>query len=130
MMGTMTSEKAHPIQPLIHDERGVLRFKENAIVKYLLDAGGIDMNMLAIMPFSQEDRIQFAQLIGYSHSGAADLSYMPAEVIDVAHLMHEAGKTETEARNEYLRMKLDEVKRLMRPAIAELFDVGPDFDEI
>ncbi len=72
----MATEKAHPIQPLLHDERGVLRFKENAIVRYLLDAGGIDMNKLAILPFKREDREQFAQLIGYSVSGFSDLSYV------------------------------------------------------
>lgn len=77
---TMTTETpaevlAHPIQPLEIDERGTLRFKKNAIVRHLLDHGGIDMNDLAVMDFSPEDREQFAQLIGYSHDGAGTLSY-------------------------------------------------------
>jgi hypothetical protein len=69
-----------PLQPLITDSHGVLRFKANAIVNHLLDsarqAGVADMNKLAILPFSQEDREQFAQLIGYSLSGFGELSYV------------------------------------------------------
>ena len=56
----------NPIQPIITDEHGVTRFKENAIVRYLLDRGGINLNDLAILSFSQDDQEQFAQLIGYS----------------------------------------------------------------
>lgn len=66
----------HPVQPLIKDEHGIVRFKKNDIVRYLLDAGPFDMNSLAIMPFSQEDHEQFAQLIGYSLSGFSELSYV------------------------------------------------------
>ena len=67
---------AHPIQPLVMTDSGVIRFKANAIVRYLLDNGGISMNDLAVEDFTSEDREQFAQLIGYSHSGSGDLSYM------------------------------------------------------
>jgi hypothetical protein len=66
----------HPVQPLQVDPDGVLRFKPNAIVRFLLDAGPFDMNKLALMPWSDEDRCQFAQLIGYSLSGYSDLSYV------------------------------------------------------
>jgi hypothetical protein len=66
----------HPIQPIKEDDNGTLRFKGNAIVKYLLDAGPFDMNTLALIPFSQKDREQFAQLIGYSVSGFNELSYV------------------------------------------------------
>lgn len=44
--------KKHPIQPLEKDDDGVVRFKENAIVKHLLDHGDIDMNKIAILDFS------------------------------------------------------------------------------
>ena len=71
----MTTEW-HPMQPVVVDPHGVIRFKANAIVQYLLDAGPFDMNHLAVMPFSEADREQFAQLIGYSVSGAGDLSYI------------------------------------------------------
>ena len=76
-MGVMC--EPYPIQPLALDEHRILRFKRNAIVRFLLDAGPHDMNALAVMPFSDEDRQQFAQLIGYSLAGYGDLSYVSEE---------------------------------------------------
>ncbi len=72
----------HPIQPLVKDKYDVIRFKENAIVQYLLDAGPFDMNHLALLPFDENDREQFAQLIGYSVSGFSDLSYVSEEILE------------------------------------------------
>jgi hypothetical protein len=69
----------HPIQPLIKDIHGRLRFKENRIVTFLLENGWYDMNSLAKEDFSQEDREQFAQLIGYSLDGFGTLSYVSDE---------------------------------------------------
>lgn len=67
----------HPVQQIRTDKNGHLRFRENAIVRYLLDKKTpCDMNELARMPFSREDRVQFAQLIGYSLSGFSELSYV------------------------------------------------------
>lgn len=65
-----------PMQPLVLDLDGVLRFKANVIVRFLLDAGSFDMDKLALMNFKDEDREQFAQLIGYSLSGFGELSYV------------------------------------------------------
>jgi hypothetical protein len=67
----------HPIQPIYTDEKGIRRFKSNKIVRFLLDNGGFDLNKLASLPFSDEDRCQFAQLIGYSRGGFAELPYVP-----------------------------------------------------
>lgn len=65
-----------PMQPVFLDPKGVVRFRPNQIVRYLLDNGGIDLNRIAALPdLSDEDREQFAQLIGYSVSGFGDLSY-------------------------------------------------------
>ena len=71
----------HPDQPLIEG-----RFKANPIVQYLLDNGavGVDMNHLALMDFSDEDRQQFAQLIGYSLGGYGDLGYVSDEAYERA----------------------------------------------
>ena len=67
----------HPMQPLVVDDHGITRFKKNSIVRYLLDAGPFDMNSLDLIPsFSDEDRTQLAQLIGYSMSGFGELSYV------------------------------------------------------
>lgn len=65
----------NPIQPVVIAKDGIIRFKKNEIVSYLLDNGGIDLNQIAIQEFSDDDREQFAQLIGYSISGYGDLPY-------------------------------------------------------
>ena len=85
--GSSHCSALHPPQPLTRAKDGVVRFKANAIVRFLLDAGPFDMNQLALMPFSDEDRSQFAQLIGYSLGGFGDLSYVTdTEYCRVVHL--------------------------------------------
>lgn len=69
----------HPIQPFDLDASGVIRFKENKIVSFLLEKGPYDLNKLSMMDFTQEDREHFAQLIGYSKSGWSGLSYVSDE---------------------------------------------------
>ena len=64
-------------QPIIADPTGDHRFKKNAIVRFLLDNGGFDLNALAYMEFTDADRAQFAQLIGYSVNGYGELNYVP-----------------------------------------------------
>ena len=72
----MPKLKSHPVQPLVVDEHKIVRFQENKIVRFLLDAGPFDLNQLACMEFPSEDREQLAQLIGYSLGGFAQLSYV------------------------------------------------------
>ena len=74
-----------PMQP-IEMVGSVTRFRENQVVRHLLDHGGIDMNALAVLDFSDEDRAQFAQLIGYSVSGFGDLSYADDETVERADM--------------------------------------------
>lgn len=62
------------MQKLVWDDE-VIRFRKNAIVEKLLEAGPFNMNTLAVMGFSRDDLEQFAMLIGYSVSGFGDLSY-------------------------------------------------------
>jgi hypothetical protein len=71
--------KQHPLQPIITDEKGIRRFQKNEIVCFLLSKSGLDMNDLAILPFDAADRCQFAQLIGYSCGGYAELPYVSEE---------------------------------------------------
>ena len=77
-----------PMQPLVRDAHGTIRFLENPLVSYLLSHGSIDMNQLAIQAanrgWNAADQAQFAQLIGYSVSGWGDLSYVTAEQADAA----------------------------------------------
>lgn len=73
-----------PMQPVVVTERGILRFRQNSIVYYLLDHGGIGLNQLAMQSFPREDWMQFAQLIGYSLSGYSELSYVTDESYEAA----------------------------------------------
>ena len=79
----------HPMQPIVLAPDKVLRFKANAIVRHLLDLcterGIASMNTIAVLPFSVEDREQFAQLIGYSVSGFGDLSYARRATVAAAN---------------------------------------------
>lgn len=69
----------HPFQPLYLDDHGTLRFKPNKIINYLFETRKLDLNAIASMPFPVEDREQIAQMLGYSHSGFGDLSYVTNE---------------------------------------------------
>jgi len=116
----------HPIQPVERDKNGTIRFKGNAIVRFLLDEGPFDLNDIACKDFTREDREQFAQLIGYSLSGAADLSYMSGEVLSAAQEKFDRGLDETEARNDHLRRMLDDVRAKLAPGVAHLFGIHED----
>jgi hypothetical protein len=116
----------HPIQPLAKDEHGIVRFKDNKIVRYLLDNGGIDLNMIATRGFTREDHEQFAQLIGYSLSGFGDLSYVKDETWESASQMVEKGETEDQARIKVLEEKLATVRKAMKELVPEIFRIHPD----
>ena len=115
-----------PIQPLEIDEHGILRFKKNALVCHLLDHGGLDMNDLAMVDCPKEDREQFAQLIGYSHSGSSDLSYMTDATWEAVVRMYERGETEEQARIGQLEQTLANVRNAIRDAATAVFRVHPD----
>lgn len=71
-----------PMQPLHIDQNGKPRFVANLLVDALLSystAKGMGMNELALVKCSPEERMQFAQLIGYSLSGYGELSYVTDE---------------------------------------------------
>lgn len=110
----MTASAPHPIQPLITDGDGRQRFKENAIVRFLLDRGPFDMNQLAAEDFSREDREQFAQLIGYSLAGFGELSY-------ASDFVYEAAQTPANEKVAFLESKLAELRATLEQikAIAE-----------
>ena len=119
------SKVKHPIQPpeMIGS---VLRFKQNKIVRYLLDNGGIDMNKLAILGFPKEDHIQFAQLIGYSLSGFSELSYVDDDTYGAAHNMAHQGMTEEQAKIQHLEEELHELREALVEPMARLFGKHPD----
>ena len=119
----------NPMQPTV-DVNGIIRFKENAIVSYLLKHGqktGCDMNDLAqIGPFSQDDWTQFAQLIGYSLSGFGELSYVNNDAYATAEKMHKEGLTEEQAKIQHLEAEIKYLRDCLREPMARLFGIHPD----
>jgi hypothetical protein len=121
----------NPIQPVVVAEGGVVRFKKNLLVNALVEHGaktGLGLNQLAVRfsaPEHADDRRQLAQLIGYSLSGFADLSYADDETCIAAELMRQ-GKSEVQARIEALETKLELVRGGMRDVVATLFEIHPD----
>ena len=111
----------HPLQK-IKDHR----FVANPIVQFLLDNGPYDMNDLAMMDFSNEDREHFAQLIGYSLSGFSELSYVSNEAVDAAYAICEREMTEEEARIATLQETLNNVKEHVAQAASVMFNIHPD----
>lgn len=73
------SDAKHPMQPVVLDDDGTPRFKANMIVRHLFTMGKLDLNELARMYFTPEDRMQLAQLLGYSIDGYGTLSYVTDE---------------------------------------------------
>lgn len=116
----------HPMQPIIKDDNGSLRFKANAIVVHLLEQGGIDMNAIARLNVSDEDRAHFAQLIGYSVSGFGGLSYVSSDMSAVAGRMADTGETEQMAKITHLQGELAALRSALRDPIARLYGLHPD----
>ena len=120
----------NPIQPLANDAQVVLRFKANTIVQHLLDTHpACDMNKLACMEFTADDRQQFAQLIGYSLRGYGELgSYVDDEAYGTAAHMAD-GLDERDARIAALEQKIAELRaaaNLLREPVARLLEMHPD----
>jgi len=118
-------QSAFPIQPIINDEQGRPRFVTNRIVETLLDSGELDMNALAVMDFTDEEREQFSQLIGYSLGGFGELSYVSDQAYTAAVLMSQ-GMTSDEAQIAFLQDKLAIVKKSLKGLVPALFDIHPD----
>lgn len=115
----------HPIQPLEKDNLGVLRFKPNAIVQHLLYHGGITLNHIACLGFSDEDQQQFAQLIGYSLDGYSELNYVDDVAFETANAMAQQPMTEVGARIEVLEAKLSGIRTALKPVVCVAFRVHP-----
>jgi hypothetical protein len=84
MIKAMKRKPKHPMQPVYLADDGCYRFKPNKIIQYLFERGGLDLNLLATMQFSEEDRTQIAMLLGYSVSGAGDLDYFDWTILERA----------------------------------------------
>lgn len=124
----MSDTPKHPIQPLVDDD-GITRFRANRIVRFLLDAGPFDMNDLAEKDFADDDRAQFAQLIGYSLSGFSELSYVDDDTYAAAAAMAE-GDPEKDARIAALENTLAKVRAGLRVAAVAAFRIHEDDLEV
>jgi hypothetical protein len=100
-----------PMQPVIKGDRGEIRFRENAVIRYIVDHAGdvvhpgapatdpatgkpyhqgkLDLGKLLSLDFPQEDVEQFAQLMGYSIAGYHELSYVSNESCAQASILAE-----------------------------------------
>lgn len=74
-------KKHHKMQEIVVADDGVIRFRQNAIVNFLLEAGPFDLNQISMMGFSRADYTQLMQLIGYSVSGYGELSTSPSKLV-------------------------------------------------
>lgn len=112
-----------PIQPVYKDNHGVHRFKENRIVGDVLEHSTLDLNKIAMRDYTNEERMQFAQLIGYSLGGYADLSYASDDSCEIADKMIYEEISEEEAELIYLRSLLKETREKVRYLTASLFKI-------
>lgn len=116
----------HPIQPLEMVD-GILRFKSNAIVKYLLASHPtVDLNALGRLDFSKEDWEQFYQLTGTSFSYCSDLPYFRTDTLHIAMMQHERPQDPRDAKIEFLEDQLEEARNLMADGVAKLYGIHPD----
>jgi len=75
----------HPMQRIEFDDRGVIRFRANKIIKDLIDSGAIDLNKIALAEYDQADEMQFYQLTGYSVRGYGGLPFVSKDVARLAN---------------------------------------------
>lgn len=81
------ADHPHPTQPIDFAADGVVRFKSNEIVMWMLKGGNrFDLNIIADMVarkiFSVADYVQLMQLIGYSVCSFGDLSMVPSTIVE------------------------------------------------
>ena len=109
-----------PLQPIKNG-----RFIPNRIVEKLLEAAPIGLNEIACMDFTDGEREQFAQLIGYSLSGFSELSYVSDETFEAATNVS-TKKNDLVARIDVLRTQLYEIRKGLKAASVVAFNIHPD----
>jgi hypothetical protein len=79
----------HPMQPIVLDERGVVRFRANKAVRWMLEQGRqgkrFDLNDLVIGDAATDDDLaQLWQLIGHSVVSYGELDFVSDELCERA----------------------------------------------
>ena len=76
------------MQPIAPDSHGVARFRENDVIRWLVDVKGVNLNEVSRVAQTEEfdryDVAQFWQMLGYSVSGYGDISFIPKSVVEKA----------------------------------------------
>jgi hypothetical protein len=125
----MSSEDTliNPIQPTYTDDLGTVRFKPNSIVEVIFENCPYNLTDLAKRHFTQTDREQFAQLIGYSVSGFNDLYYASTQTVEaVDRMRQDSDLTSQQARILYLENQLRHLTDLIRDLSVATFQIHPD----
>lgn len=108
------------MQKIIND-----KFVQNDIVRFLLEKAGVNLSQLECMDFDNEDQAQFAQLIGFSMDGYAELDYVSDMSYRVASKLSEAPDLlELQAINKVLLEKVRKFESVLKSAVhaCEVFD--------
>lgn len=124
-------DPVHPIQPLYLTQDGVIRFKENGIVRKLLDFGhskGYGLNEIVRDPdTTREDLVQLYQLMGYSLSGYGELQAVTDADYNAASAMADDPTMDSQAaRIAALEGALSELRILMATPVATLYGIHED----
>lgn len=87
-----------PMQPVLTDDQGIVRFQGNAIIKHMFDKGQFDLNDLCAN-FSIEDYEQLLQLLNFSVSAYGDMpvrksSVEQADSLAAAEQVEDASRTD------------------------------------
>lgn len=114
----------HPIQPLAADDHNVIRFKQNTIVRRLVDEYGLNEIAVWEPQPSSEDWQQLAQLIGYSLDGYCSLSYVNDEAWAAAQGVS-LGVDQRDARIEYFRETIVKIKKALQDGLAAVYEQHP-----
>jgi len=113
-------------QPLYTDNRGILRFKENDVILYLLHKSGITIEQVASLPFSNEDKIQFVQLIGIDIVAFEFLPFVTSDLFNAYMIMNSDSTSSEESRIRSLEIELSALRAMLREPISRLYDIDPD----
>ena len=118
----------NPMQPMIYDIQGTVRFKENTIVSYLLHAGSIDLNMLSVMDFPKNDWEQFYQLIGYSFGGYSELQRIDDDAYNEARIQEELLIKRSQGTESTISETIEELEDKLSDAYETIFNLESSND--
>jgi len=116
----------NPMQPMTTNQDGYHYFKANEIVKYILIASQVNIDEILCDPkFTDDDKRQFMQLVGFSLNRYGDMSCVDTEAYEIASVMADDPEiTEEAARIGYLENLLDTLRDKLEAPVAELYGVS------